>query len=166
MLFRSDVILEVNGMKVEDANQLRMKISMTPPGSSVDLKTLRNGSEKTLAVKLGELPGTAEARNGGSAEKGSSSALDGVSVDNLNAQVLREMRLPSSTQGVAVTNVEPGSVAQMAGLREGDVIQEVNRMTIHSAADFDRAVRNAGSGTVLLLVNRGGLTQYVAIQGK
>jgi S1-C subfamily serine protease len=54
----------------------------------------------------------------------------------------------------------------MAGLREGDVIQEVNRMTIHSAADFDRAVRNAGSGTVLLLVNRGGLTQYVAIQGK
>ena len=69
-------------------------------------------------------------------------------------------------RSVAVTNVEPGSVAQMAGLREGDVIQEVNRMTIHSAADFDRAVRNAGSGTVLLLVNRGGLTQYVAIQGK
>ena len=56
---RGDVILEVNGMKVEDANQLRMKISMTPPGSSVDLKTLRNGSEKTLAVKLGEQIGRA-----------------------------------------------------------------------------------------------------------
>jgi serine protease Do len=132
----------------------------------VYLKTLRNGSEKTVAVKLGELPGTPNDRGSTDSEKGSSSALDGVSVDNLNAQMLRDMRLPSSTHGVAVTDVESGSAAQAAGLREGDIIQEVNRMVVNNADDFDRAVRNAGSGTVLLLVNRGGYTQYVAIQAK
>ncbi|MEQ1886811.1 MAG: DegQ family serine endoprotease [Bryobacteraceae bacterium] len=163
---RGDVVLEVNGTRVEDANQLRMKISMTPPGSNVDLKTLRNGTEKTIAVKLGELPGNNDGSSERSSDKGSSSALDGVSVDTLNAQMLRNMRLPSSTQGVVVTDVESGSTAQAAGLREGDVIQEVNRMAVTSSSDFDRAVRNAGSGTVLLLVNRGGLTQYIAIQGK
>lgn len=162
---RGDVVLNVDGAKVDDANQLRMKISMTAPGTTVNLKTLRNGSEKTVAVKLGELPGSSNATGNSGNSKGSSSALDGVSVDTLNAQTLRQMQLPPTTHGVAVTNVEQGSAAQAAGLREGDVIQEVNRMAVSSAADFDRAVRNAGSGTVLLLVNRGGYTQYVAIQG-
>jgi serine protease Do len=164
---RGDVVTEVDGTKIEDANQLRMKISLTPPGTTVNLKTLRNGSEKTVAVKLGELPGTvADNTHSGGSEAGSSSALDGVSVDTLNAQMLRQMQLPASTLGVAVTNVEPGSAAQTAGLREGDVIQEVNHMAVSSAADFDRAVRSAGSGPVLLLVNRNGYTQYIAIQGK
>ncbi|MEQ1945836.1 MAG: DegQ family serine endoprotease [Bryobacteraceae bacterium] len=163
---RGDVVLELNGVKLEDANQLRMKVSMTPPGTNVDMKTLRNGTEKMIAVKLGELPGTNEGKSERSSDKGSSGAIDGVSVDTLNAQMLRNMRLPSGTQGVVITDVESGSAAQVAGLREGDVIQEVNRIAVNSAPDFDRAVRNAGSGTVLLLVNRNGLTQYVAIQGK
>ena len=117
-------------------------------------------------MKLGELPGTADREHGDNGRQGLLQCSGRRFGGALDAQTLNEMRLPSSTRGVAVTGVEDGSTAQTAGLRDGDVIQEVNRMPVSNVADFDRAVKNAGSGTVLLLVNRNGFTQYVAIQGK
>ena len=82
-LQRGDVILDLNGQKVEDSNQLRMRVSLTPPGTTVQLRVLHDGSEKTVAVKLAEMPGNL----GRSAEKseeggnGAASALEGVSVE-------------------------------------------------------------------------------------
>jgi Do/DeqQ family serine protease len=151
---RGDVILDVDGQKVEDSNQLKLRISQMAPGTSVKLRVLHDGSERTVTAKLAELPASA---GRGTAEKsgdsGTSSALDGVSVE-------------ASKNGVAVTDVTEGSPAAQAGLRQGDVIQEVNRGRVASVADFDRAVRNAGGGTTLLLVNRGGYTMYLAIQAR
>jgi len=72
----------------------------------------------------------------------------------------------AAKNGVTVTDVAEGSPAAQAGLREGDVIQEVNRGRVSSVSDFDRAVRNAGGGTTLLLVNRNGYTMYLAIQAR
>ncbi|HEV2201513.1 MAG TPA: DegQ family serine endoprotease [Bryobacteraceae bacterium] len=162
---RGDVITEVNGEKIEDANQLRMRISLMAPGANANLKVLHSGSEKTVAVKLGELPGAAaHSDERGSVEGGTASALDGVSVDALDAQTAREMRLPASAHGVVVTDVEEGSTAWSAGLRQGDVIQEVNRKPVASVNEFDRALHNASGGNVLLLVNRNGFTQFIAIQ--
>jgi serine protease Do len=173
---RGDVILEVDGQKIESSNQLRMKISMMSPGATANLKVLRDGEEKTIAVKLGEMPTTAENRGsrffgrerGG--ENSNDGALDGVEVDNLDAQTAREAHVPASVHGVIVTDVDEGSAAAQAGLKEGDVIQEVNRKTVTNVAEFDRALqgmgKNAGTGTVLLLVNRGGNTLYIAIPAK
>ena len=154
-LQRGDVILDLDGKKVEDSNQLRMRVSMTPPGTTVHMRVLHDGSEKTLAVKLAEMPGNL----GRSAEKnsegsGASSGLDGVSVE------------AAKGRGVTVTDVEQGSPAAMAGLREGDTILEVNRTSVSSVADFDRAMRNVANQATLLLVKRGENTFYVAVQGK
>jgi serine protease Do len=161
---RGDVVTEVNGERVEDANQLRMRISMMAPGANANLKVLHDGSEKTVAVKLGELPGTASRSTEHGAEGGTASGWDGVSVDTLDSQTAREMRLPSTAHGVVVTDIEEGSKAWTAGLRQGDVIQEVNRKPVASVSEFDRAVRAASGGNVLLLVNRNGYTQFIAIQ--
>lgn len=162
---RGDVITEVNGEKIEDANQLRMKISLMAPGANANLKVLHNSNEKIVALKLGELPGTAARSNEkGPVEGGAASALDGVSVDTLDSQTAREMRLPASAHGVVVTDVDQGSAAWTAGLRQGDVIQEVNRKPVASVNEFDRALRTASGGNVLLLVNRNGFTQFIAIQ--
>ena len=151
---RGDVILEVDGQKVEDSNQLKLRISQMAPGTSVKLRVLHDGTERTVTAKLAEMPASA---GRGAAEKSSdgnaSSALDGVSVE-------------ASKNGVVVTDVAEGSPAAQAGLREGDVIQEVNRGRVSSVSDFDRAVHNAGGGTTLLLVNRGGYTMYLAIQAR
>jgi serine protease Do len=151
---RGDVILEVDGQKVDDSNQLKLRISQMSPGTSVKLRVLHDGSERTVTAKLAELPanlgrGAAEK----SSDSGTSSALDGVSVE-------------PAKNGVVVTDLTEGSPAAQAGLREGDVIQEVNRGRVSSVADFDRAVQNAKGGTTLLLVNRGGYTMYLAIQAR
>ncbi len=153
-LQRGDVILDLNGQKVNDSNQLRMKVSLTPPGTTVQLKVLHDGSEKDVAVKLAEMP----ANLGGSAEKseegsnGATSALEGVSVE------------AAKDHGVTVTDVDQGSPAAAAGLREGDTILEVNRASVSSVADFDKAMRNVSNGATLLLVKRGENTFYVAVQ--
>lgn len=154
-LRRGDVILDVDGQKLDDSNQLRMRISLTPPGTTVNMRVLRDGAGKTVAVKLAELPGNM-ANNGGApaldSENGAASSREGVTVDSTKGH------------GVLVTNIDPASPAAMAGLREGDVILEVNRKEVQSATDFDRALRNVNKGPTLLLVKRGENTIYLAVQ--
>jgi serine protease Do len=159
-----DIILEVNGNSVYDANQLRNMISSMQPDSNVNLKVWRDGAQRTLPVTLGEL-NPEEARNGGGSGRnnnGSSDALEGVSVENLTSQVARELKLPGGTSGVVVAEVNPASAAARAGLKQGDVILEVNRHAVKNEAEFEAAVRNSKDGT-LLLVNREGHTVYLAV---
>ncbi len=161
---RGDVITEINGEKMDDSNQLRLKISMMAPGATVSVKLLRDGVPKTVSVKLTELPNDAQ-RGGSNNSTGSgSNALEGVAVDDLNSQILRQLELPASTKGVVVTDVADGSPAAVAGLQSGDVIQEVDRVRVSSVSDFDRAMRRSPGHTVLLLVNRHGSTSYLAIE--
>jgi serine protease Do len=158
-----DIILEVSGKPVYDANQLRNIISSMQPDSKVNLKLWRDGADRTLPVTLGELnPEEARARGNGRSDDGSTEALDGVSVQNLTPQVARELKVPAGTTGVVVSEVAPGSAAARAGLKQGDVIQEVNRRPVKNAAEFEAAVRNSKEGT-LLLVNRDGHTTYVGV---
>jgi serine protease Do len=162
---RGDVITEIDGQRIEDSNQLRLRVSMTAPGTTIHVKLLRDGREQTLAVKLGELPNDGQRGSavGPGGDRGSN-GLDGVSVAELDAQTLQQLRLPAGTRGVVATEVADGSAASAAGLEAGDVIQEVDRVRIGSVGDFDRAIRRSPGHTVLLLVNRGGNTRYVAIE--
>jgi serine protease Do len=161
-LEKGDIILEVNGRVIEDSNDLRMTISDMMPGTTANMKLIRNGAERTMSVKLAELPVTEQAeavqpKNGDARH----SSLSGVSVDELDARTARSLGLPANTQGVVVTNVSPSSDAAEAGLRRGDVIQEVNHKAVKSAADFDHALTSKESN--LLLVNRGGNTMFLAV---
>ena len=157
---KGDIILDVNGKPVADSNELRMTISMMQPDANVNLRISRNGAEREVAVQLGELPTTtASAKQNGEKE---SSALSGVSVENLDAQSAEELKLPANAQGVVVTNVSPSSEAAEAGLRQGDVIQEVNHKAVKNTSDFERAVGSSKADT-LLLVNRNGNTMYLAV---
>jgi serine protease Do len=162
-LERGDIILDVNGKPVAGSNDLRMTISMMPPDSDAKLKVFRNGSEREIAVKLGPMPAEEAAANSQDNTNGSaSSALSGVSVDNLDAQASNELGLSPNTKGVVVTNVDPSSEAAEAGLRRGDVIQEVNRQPVKNTSDFERAMHNS-KDKALLLVDRNGSTMYLAV---
>jgi serine protease Do len=162
-IHRGDVIVEMEGQRIEDSNQLRLRVSMTAPGTTVHVKLLRDGVEQTVAVKLGELPNDGE-RAGVGGRDGGSGALDGVSVEELDSQTLQQLHMPAGTKGVVVAEVADGSSASMAGLQPGDVVQEVDHVRIGSVSDFDRAMRRGPGHTVLLLVNRGGNTLYIAIE--
>ena len=161
-LQRGDIIIELNGRPVTDSRDLRLRVAETAPGTTVRMKVFRNGSERELSVTLGEMPPEqGEARRGGGGK--TPGALEGLSVTELTPNIARQLGLPRWTRGVVVDQVVPGSAAAEAGLRRGDVIQEVNRTPVASVAEFRRAVRRAGGGPVLLLVNRGGTTSYVVV---
>jgi len=87
--------------------------------------------------------------------------LSGVSVENLNPESTKELGLPAGTQGVVVTDLRTSSPAAEAGLRRGDVIQEVNT-PVKDASDFERSLANSKEET-LLLVNRNASTLYLAV---
>jgi len=158
---RGDVILDLNGKAINDSNELRNTIAMLQPGETVTLKVSRNGTTRDINVKLGELPSSKEeAQN----ERGGASkdALEGVSVENLDAETAKELGLPASTKGVVVTEIDPSSPKADSGLRKGDVIQEVNHQPVHNVAEFEQALHKTGKENALLLVNRGGTTLFIA----
>jgi serine protease Do len=162
-LQRGDIILSVDGQPISDERDLRLRIAAMSPGQTVKLEIVRNGQKQTVSVTLAEFPDkTASASEG----QPSSNALEGVQVDELTPQIAREIGLPPGTTGVVISDVDESSSAAEAGLQRGDVIQEVNRQPVNNLEQYEKAIRAAGNGEVLLLVNRGGATRYVAISGQ
>jgi len=159
-IVKGDIILAINGKPVNDSAQLRMNLSLMQPGTPVTVTVLRDGSERQLTARLAELP--TETAKAEKSEDTSESAMNGISVEDLNARSARQLNLPPSATGVVVTDVDPNSQAALNGLKRGDVIQEVNHQPVHNTAEFQRAIRHSGDKT-LLLVNRQGNTMYLAV---
>ena len=82
-------------------------------------------------------------------------------VQELTPDLARQLGLPPGTTGVVVSDVQPRTAVVEAGLRPGDVIQEVNCKAVTNMAEFQQSMRKTGSQSVLLLINRGGNTLYV-----
>jgi serine protease Do len=160
-LQKGDVITALNGQKVTDYHDLRLRISQIAPGTSVKLEVYRNGQKQEMTATLGEYPEKAQTAE--NAQPGETPALEGVQVENLTSDIAQQLNLPPGTHGVVITRVDPDSTAAETGLERGDVIQEVNRKAVNNVEQFRAAVRAAGNQQLLLLVNRGGNTQFVVI---
>src|SRR5215510_8962627 len=159
-LAQGDVITELNGVRVDDSRELRLKVSQLAPGSAIKLKIIRDGGPREVTITLGEAPNEKETANNGKPESDSS---DGLSVETLTPQLARQLELPANVSGVVVTGVQDGSRADQAGLRRGDVIQQVNRRPVNNVAEFERAMKQNTGKSAVLLVNRNGHTSFVVI---
>jgi serine protease Do len=166
-----DDIVSVNNRKITSAENLRVTISQLEPGSKATLGIIRNGQSKTLVATLEELPGlVASADDEPSApspENLRADALDGVSVADFDPLVRQQLRVPASILGAMVTSVAPDSNAAEAGLRQNDIIIEINRQSVANAADAVRVCRAARGEEILLKVwrrlgNSGG-TLYLSV---
>jgi serine protease Do len=159
-LKRGDVITALNGSPVKDNNVLRNEIAELQPGSEAKLTILRDGREQVATAKLGELQA---ADRGGSVERSDSdgSGRFGLGVEPLTSERARDLGIRATT-GVLVASVEPGSRAADAGLRAGDVIEQVDRKSVNSV-DALRSALNTGSDAALLLVHRGQTTVFVTM---
>jgi len=161
-LQEGDVIRSVNGKKIKDSQQLRLMISQTPPGTIVKLTYLRGESgkkpvERSTTAVLGTLPGQGNARGENPPEEGKGSnydSLDGVEVTDIDAEARQQYHIPGSVHGAIVTSVDENSNAADAGVREGDVIQEINRQPVHNADDAVKLSEKAHGNRVLLRVWR------------
>ena len=159
-LKRGDVILQLNGQAVNSANELRLRISETAPGTTVKLQIWRESKPQDVSVTLGQLP--EEAAKAAPGEHGGG-GLEGIDVQELTPDLAREIGLPDKTRGVVVTDVDPASPAA-SNLDRGDVIQEVNHRPVASIEQYRQAVAAAGNQPLLLLVNREGVTRYVVVE--
>jgi serine protease Do len=161
-LKQGDIIVAVNGQPITDASQLRTKIGMMDPNQTVTLKVLRNGGTADVAITLGEYPSNEERA---SVDKSNSdSSLQGVNVENLTPETAQELKLPATTKSVVVSEVDPSSHAADAGLRPGDVIQQVNHQSVTNMREYIQAVSaSKKDGSVLLLVDRNGNTLFLAV---
>jgi len=159
-LQKGDIILDLNGKPVNNSAELRMRVSLMAPGSAVNVKVFRNGVEKTMPLTLAEMP--AERAQNDAPESNTETGLNGITTENVTARTARQLNLPANASGVVVTQVDPSSKAADSGLKRGDVIQEVNRKPVRNTSDFESAMRGS-KDQVLLLVNRGGNTMYVAV---
>jgi len=127
-----DVITAVNGKKVNDPRELRLMIGSMAPGSKAHLEVNREGQAETFDVQLGEMPPSA-AQEGGEtsteepAQPEKTTVFGGVAVTNITDDIRTALNLPKDVKGALIADIDAESPAAKAGLREGDVIQEVNK---------------------------------------
>jgi serine protease Do len=162
---KGDIVTELNGQPISDADQLKERVGTMDPNTKANMKVMRDGRAMDFTVTLGEFPSDEEHASVSRPSSGNSeSVLEGVTVENLTPDLAQQLKLAPQTKGVVVDQVNPSSNAAEAGLQQGDVIQEVNHQPVATAQDFRRAMGSVQKDNpVLLLVNRGGNTAYVAI---
>ncbi len=153
-----DVIVEFDGKEVKDSSDLPIIVARTPVDKRARMKVLRDKKEISLTVSVGELKD--EEVVASAPEKGEL----GLAVQRLTPQMAESLGL-DRTEGVVVTAVEPGSAADEAGIRRGDVIMEVDRKTIRNLDEYKKAVAGIRKGRgVLFLVRRGDSTLFLALK--
>jgi serine protease Do len=159
---QGDVIVAYQGKLIDDPSVLQREVTSTPVGTKATLKLIRNGHEQEVAVTIGEQSETVKIA---SADSSMENALAGVEVQSLDQQTARELGLHGKVQGVVVDNVEPDSLADRAGLAQGDVIKEINRQPIKSVRDYEKIASNLKKDeSVLLLINRRGSSLFITIK--
>lgn len=167
-LKQGDVILALNGAAVSDSNELRNRIAATQPGTDVTLDVLRDGRQQQLHAKLGEYKAPAAQGERADANDGegggASSGKLGIAVEPVTPEIARQLQLKPGETGVVVGDVDPSGPAADAGIAQGDVIEQINRQPVRSAADVASALARAGSRPVLLLVNRRGQTVFLTVR--
>jgi len=157
-----DLVVEFNGKPVPKSHEWPSLIADTPPGQKVTLKTIHERKEQILTVRIGELSDD----NDASQQLEAKDPEIGLRVQRITPEAARRLGL-SSTKGVMVIEVQPGSPAEQVGLEPADVIREVNQRPVNNVKDFERVVRQGRRGDrILLLVQRGDNAVFFALKRK
>jgi serine protease Do len=152
-----DVIVSVDGRRVETPRELSRRIAALGPKRQTQVGFIRDGREQTVSVQLEALPERAADARSGSENRPDTRPSDGQRLG---------LRLSAGADGVAIAEVEPGSPAARTGLREGDVILDVAGKAVKQPADVADAVRSARSDnrrTVLMRVRSAEGVRFVAV---
>jgi len=167
-----DVITAVNGKKISDARELRLMIGSMAPGGKAQIEVNREGRKRTFGVELAEMPAGAteegpetSPEESGQPEK--TTVFGGVAVADITDDVRSALNLPKDVQGAVIAEIDADSPAGKAGLREGDVIQEVNKQPVKNAKDLVAISKKLKANEkILLRVYSQGRSGYVALEAK
>lgn len=158
-----DVIIAINNKPIQDPRQLRLLVGAMTPGAPVEIKFIRDGQEKISKALLAELPPT-QPKTDEDSPSDAPNILKGVKIGDLNEETKRTLKVSPEIQGAVIVGVEEDSTAYKAGLREGQIIQEINRQPVRTAADAIRLGQASTEGSLLLRVWAEGTSQYVVVE--
>ena len=144
-----DIIAKVEGRRVETPSALSRSVAGLAPGTKVELEIIRNGERRPLTVDLGERKEETIVASIPSPPPQPEVRL-GLNVQDLTPDLAEKFKIKDQ-RGVLISKIDPGSVAQEQGLREGDLIKEVNRQLVTSAEEFKTAVAQTKTGDSVLL---------------
>src|SRR6266480_1554004 len=167
-----DVITSVNGKKIGDARELRLMIGSMPPGTKIQIEVNREGQSKIINVELAEIPaGAAEQDTEASPEENAqperATVFGGVAVADVTDEIRNALNLSKDIKGAVIAEIDADSPAAKAGLREGDVIQEVNKQPVKNAKDLVAiSKRLKPDEKILIRVWSQGRSSFVALEPK
>jgi serine protease Do len=164
---RGDVIVAFDGKPVDTPTHLRNVVAQALVGKKVTVKFVRDKKERTVEVTIAEQPKSMgqEGREEGGDTSASAGVLADVDVHEVTPELAARYGLSGSDRGVLITRIRSGSVAEDAGLKEGDLIMEVNRKDVPNLKAYERIAAGIKKGeAVLLLIKRQGRTSYVTVK--
>ncbi len=152
-----DIIVEFDHKDIKESADLPIQVARVAPGTTVQVRVLRDSKDVILSLTVGEMKDDeiiASTQDGGL----------GLTVKPITPQLAENLGL-ERVEGLVITAVKPGSAAEEAGLKSGDVISEINRQPIKTLADYNRELaRNEKAKSVLLLVRRGQSSLFLALK--
>jgi Do/DeqQ family serine protease len=153
-----DIIVDFNGAPIKSVTELQKRVAAVEPGRATPLVVIRDRVSTPLSVKIGEQPSD-EAKASPPAEEPL-----GLTVEPLTPEATQRFKL-TARSGVVVTDVEPGSSADQAGIRAGDAILEINRQPVKDVDSFRRITASVKPGEVVpvYLQRGGGRNEYVVL---
>lgn len=157
---RGDLIVSYNGKKIKDNETLPRLVASTEIGKKAKMVLIRDKKQMEVEVVIGELQ-----EEGLKASKKTEVEKDlGLVVQDITGEIAKHLNLKDK-RGVIVTDVIPGSPAQEADIRSGDVVREVARKPVRSVAEFKEAVKrsNVKEG-IVMLIQRENATFYAVIR--
>lgn len=159
---QGDVLIKLNGIDLLDVNDLRNKIALIIPGTETELEVIRDGNRKIITVIIGEQP--ADFGRVAHSQGGESYLEDfGLSFQDLTPELAEQFGYEDE-KGVLVGDVAPDSVADQAGLKPGQLIQEVNKKRVTSVKELNEVLQQSTTPKRLLLrVKSGRFSQYVVL---
>lgn len=161
---RGDVIIAFMGQAVENSSKLRNIVARAEVGSRGKVKVIRNKKEVDLDVVIEVQPKDMFARGRGDGKAVPSRSFGGIEVETLTPELALQLDIGRGERGVVVMSVEPGSSAEEAGLRRGDLIMEVNHQAIHNTQDYEeRLSKRPKNEPILFLIRRQERTLFVTV---
>ncbi len=170
-LKQGDVVLSFNGHDITKVRDLPLVVAQTPVGQKAKVEVLRNGQKTALDVGVGEMPDNpqqvAQNDRGDEPQQGGAenTTAMGVKLAPLNDQLRRQAHVPKTVKGVIVTAVADDSPLAALGIQPGDVIQSINQQAVTTPQQAEAKLKEAQAGkkNALLLINRHGTNEYLAL---
>ena len=157
---RGDVIISFDGKEIQEMDELPFIVASTPVGKDVEVEVIRDGKKKSIQVKVGELEEEKSAERIAT-EEGPNL---GITVEEVTPEIARQYGL-SQKEGLLVIQVENGSPAEEAGIKQGDIILEIDQEPMENLYKYGEKIRQyKKDDTILFLINRRGTTLYLTLK--